>query len=186
MSPRRHVRAHNRSCGAAAVETVLLLPLLVLLALPVADLARALQARLILDAISREGASLAARGTLPLQDASQSIMDTLAATAPPLDLRQDGMLFVSRILGGTSGPLLLEQQRWLGGGHDAAVSIAACASWNAAGRCVLQAGPVALDADATPDDGEIVHAFEAHYRFRPWLAGLLPGLETDMHAITLF
>ena len=67
MSPRRHLRSR----GAAMVETALLLPLLVLLALPVADLARALQAQLILDAISREGASLAARGTLPLDGASQ-------------------------------------------------------------------------------------------------------------------
>jgi Flp pilus assembly protein TadG len=182
VSPRRR----GRSCGAAAVETALLLPLLVLLALPVADLARALQARLILDAISREGASLAARGTRPLEDASQSIMDTLAATAPPLAMRQDGMLFVSRIMGSTSGPLVLEQYRWLGGAQDAAVAIAGCAGWNAAGRCMLQRGPVALDADAAPDDGELVHAFEAHYRFRPWLAGLLPGLATDMHAITLF
>ena len=182
MSPRRRLR----SCGAAMVETALLLPLLVLLALPVADLARALQAQLILDAISREGASLAARGTLPLESASQSIMDTLAATAPPLDMRQDGMLFVSRIMGGESGPLVLEQHRWLGGGHDKAAPIAGCAGWDAAGRCVQQASPVALDADAAPDAGELVHAFEAHYRFRPWFAAMLPGLATDMHAVTLF
>jgi Flp pilus assembly protein TadG len=179
------LRRRGRSCGAAAVETALLLPLLVLLALPAADLARALQARLILDAISREGASLAARGTLPLKDAGQSIMDTLAATAPPLDMRRDGMLFVSRIMGSASGPLVLEQHRWLGGGHDAAVAAAACAGWDAAGRCT-QLGPVALDPDAAPEDGEVVHAFEAHYRFRPWFGALLLGLETDMHALTLF
>jgi Flp pilus assembly protein TadG len=182
MRPRRHGGCR----GAAAVEAALLLPLLVLLALPVADLARALQARLILDAISREGASLAARGRLPLKDAGQSIMDTLAATAPPLDMRQDGMLFISRIMGSASGPLVLEQHRWLGGGHDAAVAAAACAGWDAAGRCTQQAGPVALDPDAAPDDGEVVHAFEAHYRFRPWFGALLPGLEGDMHALTLF
>jgi hypothetical protein len=182
LSPRRRVR----SCGAAAVETALLLPLLVLLALPVADLARALQARLILDAISREGASLAARGTLPLNDASQPIMDALAATAPPLDMQRDGMLFVSRIMGSASGPLVLEQHRWLGGRHDVSVAVAGCASWDAAGRCARPAGPVALDPGAAPDDGEVMHAFEAHYRFRPWFGALLPGLETDMHALTLF
>ena len=143
MSPRRRVR----SKGAAAVETALLLPLLVLLALPVADLARALQARLILDAISREGASLAARGGLPLKDASQAIMDALAATAPPLDLRRDGMLVVSRIMGSAAGPVVLDQYRWLGGGHDAAVSVAGCAGWDAAGRCAQQSATVALEAD---------------------------------------
>lgn len=181
MRPHRHARSR----GAAAVEAALLLPLLVLLALPVADLARALQARLILDAISREGASLAARGTLPLNEASQSIMDTLAATAPPLDLRRDGMLFVSRIMGSASGPVVLEQHRWLGGGHPASVAVAACAGWDAAGRCT-EPGPVALDANAAPGDGEVVHAFEAHYRFRPWFGALLPGLEADLHALTLF
>lgn len=182
MSPRRHLRSR----GAAMVETALLLPLLVLLALPVADLARALQAQLILDAISREGASLAARGTLPLDGASQSIMDTLAATAPPLDMQRDGMLFVSRIMGSEAGPLVLEQHRWLGGGHDTAAAIAGCAAWNAAGRCMQQAGAVALDADAAPDAGELVHAFEAHYRFRPWFGAMLPGMAADLHAVTLF
>jgi len=181
LTPRRQ----HRSCGAAAIEAALLLPLLVLLALPVADLARALQARLILDAISREGASLAARGTLPLQDASQSIMTTLASTAPPLDMQRDGMLYVSRIMGRTAGPVLLEQHRWLGGGYAAALAVADCGRWDAAGRCV-QPGPVALDANAAPDDGEVVHAFEAHYRFRPWFGALLPGLDADMHALTLF
>jgi len=186
VNPRRHARAPNRSCGAAAVETALLLPLLVLLALPVADLARVLQARLILDAISREGASLAARGTLPLNDASQSIMDTLAATAPPLDMRRDGMLFVSRIMGSPSGPLVLEQYRWLGGGLEAAVATAGCAGGDAAGRSAPQGGPGMLDAGTAPDDGEVVHVFEAHYRFRPWFGTLMPGLASDMHVRTLF
>jgi hypothetical protein len=101
-------------------------------------------------------------------------------------MRQDGMLFVSRIMGSRSGPLVLEQHRWLGGGHDAAVAIAGCAGWDAAGRCLQRTGPVALDADAAPEEGELVHAFEAHYRFRPWFAAMLPGLATDMHAVTLF
>jgi hypothetical protein len=181
MRPRRHGGCR----GAAAVEAALLLPLLVLLALPVADLARALQARLILDAISREGASLAARGALPLKDASQAIMDTLAATAPPLDLRRDGMLVVSRIMGSSSGPVVLEQHRWLGGGLDAAAIVAECAGWDASGRCV-QSRATGLDAHAVPGEAEVAHAFEAHYRFRPWFGALMPGLETGMVAVTVF
>ena len=31
-----------------------------------------------------------------------------------------------------------------------------------------------------------MHAFEAHYRFRSWFGTLMPGLETDMHAVTVF
>ena len=179
-------RLHGRAGGAAAVEAALLLPLLVLLALPAVDLARALQAQLILGAISREGASLAARGALPLHQRSQSIMDTLAATAPPLDMRRDGMLYLTRVMGGASGPLVLEQHRWLAGGNAAGVSVAACGSWDPAGRCVWPAGPVSLPAGGDPDEGEVVHAFEAHYRFRSWFGALLPGLERDMHALTLF
>ena len=141
-------RRRHRCCrGAAAVEAALLLPLLMLLALPAADLARALQARLILDAISREGAS--------------------------------------RIMGSNAGPVLLEQHRWLGSGHTTAAAAAGCAGWNGAGRCV-QPGAVALDAGAAPGDGEVVHAFEAHYRFRPWFGALLPGLDADIHVLTLF
>ena len=182
MRPRRHGRAG----GAAAIEAALLLPVLLLLALPVADVARALQAHLILAAISREGASLAARGALPLGDASQSIMDTLAATAPPLDMRRDGMLFVTRIMGDASGPVVLEQHRWLRGEENVAATVAACGAWDAAGRCARPAGTVSLPDGGAPEDGEVIHAFEAHYRFRPWFGALLPGLDADMHALTLF
>jgi len=171
--------------GAAAIEVALLLPFLVLLALPVADLARALQTHLVLVAISREGASMAARGSGPLGASSQAMMDTLAASAPPLDMRRDGMLFVTRVMGSASVPLALEQYRWLAGGLDARAEVARCADWDAGGGCTVPMGMAILPEGGTPDDGEVVHAFEARYRFRPWFP-LLPGLETEMHALTLF
>lgn len=171
--------------GAAAIETALLLPILILLALPVADLARALQTHLALVAISREGASMAARGSEPLQASSQSIMNALAASAPPLDMRRDGMLFVTRVMGSAGAPLALEQYRWLAGGLDASAEVARCAEWDAGGGCAVPMGMAALPAGGAPEDGEIVHAFEVRYRFRPWFA-LLPGLEAEMHALTIF
>jgi Flp pilus assembly protein TadG len=171
--------------GAAAIEAALLLPLLVLLALPVADLARALQTHLVLVAISREGASMAARGSGALRADSQSIMDTLAASAPPLDMRRDGMLFVTRVMGSAGAPLALEQYRWLAGGLDARAEVARCADWDAEGGCAVPMGMAVLPEGGAPDEGEVVHAFEARYRFRPWFP-LLPGLETEMHALTIF
>lgn len=171
--------------GAAAIEAALLLPFLVLLALPVADLARALQTHLVLVAISREGASMAARGSGPLGASSQAMMDLLAASAPPLDMRRDGMLFVTRVMGSGSVPLALEQYRWLAGGLDAHAEVARCAGWDADGGCGVPMGMALLPAGGAPDDGEVVHAFEVRYRFRPWFP-LLPGLETEMHALTLF
>lgn len=171
--------------GAAAVEAALLLPFLVLLALPVADLARALQTHLVLVAISREGASMASRGTGALGASSQAMMNTLAASAPPLDLRRDGMLFVTRVMGSAGVPLALEQYRWLAGGLDTRAGVAHCADWDADGGCAVPMGMALLPEGGAPDDGEVVHAFEVRYRFRPWFP-LLPGLETEMHALTLF
>jgi len=171
--------------GAAAIEAALLLPFLVLLALPVADLARALQTHLVLVAISREGASMASRGTGPLGASSQAMMNILAASAPPLDMRRDGMLFVTRVMGSANVPLALEQYRWLAGGLDARAEVARCADWDAAGACAVPMGMALLPDGGTPDDGEVVHAFEVRYRFRPWFP-LLPGLETELHAMTLF
>lgn len=171
--------------GAAAIEAALLLPLLILLALPVADLARALHTHLVLVAMSREGASMAARGAGPLRTGSQSIMDTLAASAQPLDMKQHGMLFVTRVMGSTNAPLALEQYRWLGGGLDAQAGVARCTDWDAGGGCASPMGMAVLPAGGALDDGEVAHAFEVRYRFRPWFA-LLPGLETEMHALTIF
>lgn len=171
--------------GAAAIEAALLLPVLVLLALPAVDLARALQTHLVLVAISREGASMASRGIGPLRASSQAMMDTLAASAPPLDMRRDGMLFVTRVMGSANVPLALEQYRWLAGGLDARAEVARCADWDAEGGCTVPMGMAVLPDGGTPDDGEVVHAFEARYRFRPWFP-LLPGLETEMHALTIF
>lgn len=175
----------TRQGGAAALETALLLPVLVLLALAAADLARALQAHLALVAISREGASLAARDTRPLRAGIQSVMDTLAASALPLDMRADGMLFVTRVMGSAGMPLALEHYRWRAGMLDAQATVARCSSWDEDGGCAMPSGPAALPAAGVPDDGEVVHAFEARYRFRSWFR-LLPGLDTDMHVLTIF
>lgn len=67
--------------GVAAVEFALFLPVLLLLALPMFDFARAIQANMILVNMSREGASLASRASL--EYTSQQIIGSLASTSPP-------------------------------------------------------------------------------------------------------
>uniref|UniRef100_UPI002FDF8AA9 TadE/TadG family type IV pilus assembly protein n=1 Tax=Noviherbaspirillum sp. TaxID=1926288 RepID=UPI002FDF8AA9 len=87
-------RRPDSARGGAAVEFLLCLPLLLLLAFPVVDLARVLQANAILVAMSREGANLASRTRMD----EQTVMAALAATAPPLDMRRNGSIRITRIL----------------------------------------------------------------------------------------
>lgn len=103
--------------GQAFLELALVLPLLVLLALGVFDFARAILAKNIITNVSREGASLASRSSLPKAD----IMNSLAYTAQPLDLNNRGMMYITKITGVRHGnniePIIVEQtdqERWKG------------------------------------------------------------------------
>ena len=89
LLPRRAVR------GIAAVEFAIVLPLLALLLFMVVDLSRAIQAKIILLNISREGANLASRATSDLSGTGQSIMNALAASTPPLDMNKRGIGMVA-------------------------------------------------------------------------------------------
>ena len=87
MKVTRHYRrgkSRRAMAGIAAIEFVVLLPLLLLLAVPTYDLARNIQANMILVNLSREGANLALRASLTFP--METIMNDLAATTPPLDI----------------------------------------------------------------------------------------------------
>lgn len=106
--------------GQALLELALVLPLLVLLALGVFDFSRAIHAKNIITNVSREGASLASRSSLPQTD----IMNALAYTAQPLDMNNRGMIYITKVTGGinTTGsnvhPIIQDtindQTRWKG------------------------------------------------------------------------
>ena len=102
--------------GIAAVEFAIVLPLLAVLLFMVVDLSRAIQAKIILLNISREGANLSARATSDLSGSSQGIMNALAATTPPLDMPARGMIYITKIMGYTAKSglrnIVLEQYRW--------------------------------------------------------------------------
>lgn len=186
--------------GIAAVEFLLCLPLLLLLALPVVDLARVLQADIILTNISREGASLAAR----TGGSEQAIMDSLAATAPPLDMRHLGAIHITKILAnkahGMTRNVVIAQHRWVNGAYVPGNGVWTCGAdgsyWDASGNCAGLPPPAsAPEVDVMRgnlQDGEVIYLVEAFYRF-PLLFGkldlggglVLPGFGRDLHAFTI-
>jgi Flp pilus assembly protein TadG len=191
----RRAVGRTAAAGLAALEFALLLPMLVLLGLMVIDFARALQAQLILINITREGASLAARAS-PYQ--TQTIMNSLAATTPPLDMPGNGMIYITEVMGkrendGSISNVVVNQYRWLGGGAYSPPSAAwSCGSWTA-GKCTVpNPAPTANVMTGHLADGELIYAVEAFYRFSMFFgprtlgSGITtPQIGPDLQAITV-
>lgn len=198
---------HKRcSRGGAAVEFLLCLPLLLLLAFPVIDLARVLQANMILTNMAREGANLASRTANAEQEimAEQAIMDALAATAPPLDMHSNGMIHITKILAmrgrGVSRNVVLAQYRWAGGSYVPTKGVWSCGAagthWDNAGRCAgMPAAAAAPAVDVMSDalnDGDVVYLVETFYRLplffdKLQLGGIvLPDIDPNLYAMTIF
>jgi hypothetical protein len=194
-------RTHRPSqFGGAAVEFLLCLPLLLLLAFPVVDLARVLQANIILTDISREGANLAARSGGP----EQTVMESLAATAPPLDLRNYGAIHITKILAhrahGITRNVVIAQHRWVNGSYVPGNGVWTCGAggsyWDATGNCAglppIAAAPEVDVMRGQLQDGDMVYLVEAFYRFPLLFSGLdlggglvLPAFRSDLYAFTI-
>jgi hypothetical protein len=180
---RRRVLRRCRAAGIAAVEVALMLPVIVVLFLSLVDLARGIQANMILINLSREGANLASRGKLQLSDNAQTIIGQVAASAPPLDMNRQGMLYITRIMGQTSGngtrTIVLEQYRWDDSvnnrgfrvsGYAPVSKVWSCGNWasGVAGTCVVPSGSNAPGVSLMSGqlaDGEVVYVVEAFYKF---------------------
>ncbi|MRX11802.1 pilus assembly protein [Pseudoduganella sp. FT25W] len=206
MSPRRYYR-HR---GLAAVEFALLLPLLLVLMLGLVDVARAMQAQMILINLSREAANLASRGKLQLSENAQTIIGQVAASAPPLDMNKLGMIYITRIMGSTSGgttrSIVLEQYRWDDAvnnrgyrisGYAPLSKVWTCSNWasGTAGTCVVPTGttaPVVSMMSGQLLDGEVIYVVEAYYKynmlFQTFTFGSFstPSLATDFYSMTVF
>ena len=197
LLPRRAAR------GIAAVEFAIVLPLLALLLFMVVDLSRAIQAKIILLNISREGANLASRSTTDLNGSSQTIMDALAASTPPLDMNKRGMIYITKIMGYTAKSglrnIVLEQYRWDAGakvsGYLPASQVWRCGSWSN-GTCTNIAkadnAPAVSLMSGQLADGELIYAVETFYHF-DMLFGTLnignsttPILGPDLTSMTVF
>nr|WKF61942.1 hypothetical protein HUO10_006474 [Paraburkholderia busanensis] len=206
-SPRRGRRAQR---GIVSVEMALLLPMLVALALPVYDIARNIQAQMILINVSREGASLSSRASLTYP--MQTIMSSLTATTPPLNMTAHGMIYITEIMGnnncdsngnGCTG-IVVAQYRWNGGNYYPSSQLWNCGSsgtsWatDGSGSCsnipaAGNASPVVNLLQGQLADGQIAYVVEAFYFQKPVVGSLnlgggitTPALSPNLYAMTVF
>lgn len=89
------------------MEFALLLLVFSALMLVVYDFACAIRASNVIANMSREGANLASRPAAGLQNL-QGIMNALAATAKPLEMRSRGMMFITVV----QGDSIQSQEAW--------------------------------------------------------------------------
>jgi len=196
-----------RQRGVAAVEFALVLPLLLLLLFGMIDAARALQANIIVVNIGREGANLVARGGTQLETGSQDIIYALMASAPPLDVKRQGMVYITRVMGVGSGnaahSVVVDQYRWddparnLGfraNNYAPDSKVFNCPSWNA-GLCSginSKNRPESSVMKGKLDDGEVVYVVETFYKFDMFMISFamdslsLPTIGPDLYSMTVF
>jgi Flp pilus assembly protein TadG len=197
-----------RQRGIAAVEFALLLPFLLFLLFGVIDGARALQANIIVVNLSREGANLVARGNTQLETNSQDIIYALMASAPPLNVNQRGMMYITRVMGvktstGGTRSVVLDQYRWddpargLGysRNHYAPASkVYGCASWTGPACTAITTAtrPGVNIMNGQLGDGEVVHVVETFYQYDMLMTSFsigalaLPTLGPDLYSTTIF
>ena len=151
--------------GLAAVEMVLVIPLLLLLGLGVIELTHVILAKNISTAVAREGANLSSRS---FSDSDQDIMDALALSADPMDMPQNGVIYISVVVGDDDpDPYISEQHRWLDYGYSASSRMwGNCTSWDANGACdIPSTKPRLTNFPMALEPGETVHIVEIIYDY---------------------
>ena len=151
--------------GIAAIEMTLVIPILLLLGFGVVEVSHLILAKNISTALTREGANLASRSTV---DSDQEIMDALALSASPLDLSQDGVIYISVIVGDDdSTPYISEQHRWLNSGYTSSSKTwGGCPSWDSNGTCFIPSPkPRLTNFQMALTPGETVHVVEVIYDY---------------------
>ena len=197
----------RRQRGVVAVEFALLLPLLLMLLFGVIDACRALQANIIMVNISREGANLVARGSTPVDTGSQDIIYALMASAPPLNVNQQGMVYITRVMGvvtnKVSTSVVIDQYRWddpvrgLGyrlSGYLPPSQIYACTAWSAGTCSGISSNnrPQVAMMSGQLDDGEVVYVVETFYKYDMLLSAAgtaalsLPTYGPNLYSMTVF
>jgi hypothetical protein len=206
--PSAHIHPARRQRGVAAVELALLMPMLVVLLLCAIDGARALQANIIITNIAREGANILSRSGSDLDDSSQDTINALMASAPPLNVNQLGMMYITRVMGevtnGVSRSVVLDQYRWddaervqgfRRNGYAPQSKVYGCSAWNNAGKCTSvnsASRPATTVMTGKLDPGEVVFVVETFYRFDMLVGGFttdnntLPTFGPDLYSMSVF
>jgi hypothetical protein len=188
----------------------LLLPLLVAITLPVIDFARNIQAQMILINVSREGANLSSRASLTFP--MQTIMTSLTATTPPLNMTSYGMIYITEIVGTNNCDsngnnctgVVVAQYRWNGGNYYPASQLWNCGSsgtsWatDGSGSCsgLPSAGsssPAVALLQGQLSNGQTAYAVESFYYLPPLIGALnlgfgltTPALAPNLYAMAVF
>jgi Flp pilus assembly protein TadG len=164
--------------GQALLELAVVLPLLVLLLLGVFDFARAIRANNAISNMSREGANLASRTSLATQD----IMNTLAATAQPLTMQNNGMIYITVVQGVAGGdPQIQTQVGWqnsiLGNTIHSRIGTPTASNPN---PTALNLGAINLAA------GQTAYVVEVFYNFQSLFSSNVARLGSQFYSRTIF
>jgi len=204
----RHI-ARRRSDGLAAIELAMLLPVLLLLLAGLVDLARGLQTDLVLINLSRESANITARNN---STSMQNAMSAVSASAPPLDMNDRGMIYITEVMGvavgsgSTTRSVVIAQYRWddatnnvgYRNSHYAPTSkVWSCSSWSSVDGSCLTIPAVASAPNSTVMSGQlaagqVVFVAETFYKFSMLfgtfnLGGAhLPTLGPNLYSMTVF
>ncbi|OBT14039.1 hypothetical protein A9264_02310 [Vibrio sp. UCD-FRSSP16_10] len=151
-----------------------IVPILLLIMMGIFELTQVIQANNIIISISREGANLISRNS---SQTPEQVMDTIASTSDPLNLDQDGIIYINLVVGreDDSGnpidPVLNQQYRWGDFGYSAQSSTwDECTQWGGSdnGTCDIgDTDPVLTNFPLQLDSGESVYVVEVIYRYSP-------------------
>jgi hypothetical protein len=154
-----------------------------------------------------EGANLVARGGTQLETGSQDIIYALMASAPPLNVNSQGMVYITRVMGvkanGVSRSVVLDQYRWddavrnLGfraNSYAPGSNVYSCTTWSAANCTSINAAsrPTTPIMSGKLDDGEIVVVVETYYRYDMLISAFsigsysLPTIGPNLYSLTVF
>jgi len=192
------LRDRTREHGSAMLEMAVLLPLLLILALPVIDYGRNLIDQLSLTGLAREVGNLVSRnqGNQPIQTLLQGVADNV----PSLDMSRAGRIVVTQLQGdrcalGTQQcqALVVGQYQWTGGGYHGGRAIWSCASsydrdgfCNPTGSAMAVTG-LSLNGAMMKDQNAFV--VEVFYQFQPLFPRGIMGIgapPTEVSARAVF
>jgi hypothetical protein len=181
-------KRHIINQGISTLEFALMLPILLTLVIGVVEFSRALQCNNIISNISREGANLASRTLV----APSTIISVLTFTASPLDMKNHGIMYISKIKGVDGGnntivSVIDSQQRSQAseGNTRLASKLWVCPSW-AASSCIVP-GAINSKTVALPFPlalGSEIYYVELGYEYIPF-SGYLIQQNLNLYSFTL-
>lgn len=200
----------RRQAGIASVELALLLPVLLGLSIPIYDVGRNIQAQMILINVSREGANLASRASTVYS--MQTIMNSLTATTPPLNMAASGMIYITQIMGNNNCDangnnctgVVIAQYRWNNGGYHPSSGLWNCGSggtsWSTDGSGACNGipspgtnSPAVQTLKGQLSDGQVAYVVEAFYLQPQLIPSMTLGsgvktltLSPNLYAMTVF